>query len=106
MKEFLKKIKHKLKALIPFRKLNPHTYWNGLLYIFFVVLVILIFFSLYILYEIKNQQTFEITPKSIDSPSLTNEVLLKKVTESFNENLAKEKEVLNDVKSYKDPSVN
>lgn len=105
MKEFLIKIKNKLKSLIPFRKVNPHVYWNILLYIFFIIIIALILFSLYLLYEIKNQQIFQITSSSSQSSSLINEKLLNKVTESFNINLIKEKEIKNDINLYKDPSI-
>lgn len=106
MKEFFEKIKSKLKSLIPFRKVNPHVYWNNLLYIFFLIVIILILFSFYILYEIKNQQVLQIAPMSQDVPSLINEKLLDKVNESFNNNSIKEKEIKNDIKSYRDPSLN
>jgi type II secretory pathway component PulC len=106
MKELFTKIKDKLKSLIPFRKLNPHTYWNSLLYIFCVIIILLILFSLYILYEIKNQQILQMTPVSSKSSVLIDEKLLNKVNESFENNLAKEKEVENNTNPYKDPSVN
>lgn len=106
MKEFLPKIKNKLKSLITFRKVNPHVYWNNLLYIFFVVIVILILFSLYILYEIRNQQILQIIPTSSESHVLINEKLLKKINESFDNNLIKEKQIKDDINTYKDPSLN
>jgi hypothetical protein len=106
MKELFTKIKNKLRSLIPFRKLNPHTYWNSLLYIFCVIIILLILFSLYILYEIKNQQMLPATSASSGSSVLINDKLLNKVNESFNNNLAKEKEIEDNTNPYKDPSVN
>lgn len=105
MTEFLIKIKDKLKSFIPFRKVNPHIYWNSLLYMFFVIIIILILFSLYLLYEIKNQQIFQITPLSTESPSLINEKLLNEVNESFDNNLIKQKEIKDNINPYKDPSL-
>ena len=106
MKKLFTKIKDKLRSLIPFRKLNPHTYWNSLLYIFCAIIILLILFSLYILYEIKNQQILPATPVSSGSSVLINEKLLNKVNESFENNLAKEKEAGDNTNPFKDPSVN
>lgn len=106
MKEFLLKIKEKIKSLIPFRKLDPHVYWNNLLYIFSIIVVFLIIFSFYILYQIKNQQIFQIAPVSTDTHSLINEKLLNIVNSSFDAKKAKEKEIQDGLDSYKDPSIN
>lgn len=105
MKEFLPKIKNKLKSLITFRKVNPHVYWNSLLYIFCIIIILLILFSLYMLYEIKNQQTFQIAPTTSTTPSLINEKLLDKVDASFDSNITKEKAIQNNLNLYKDPSL-
>lgn len=105
MKKLLSKIKYKLKNLIPFRKINPHVYWNSLLYIFCTIIILLILFSLYMLYEIKNQQTLQIAPATSTTLSLINEKLLDKVNASFDSNIAKEKAIQNSLNSYKDPSL-
>lgn len=105
MKKLLSKIKDKLKNLIPFRKVNPHVYWNNLLYIFCITIILLILFSLYMLYDIKNQQTLQIAPATSTTPSLINEKLLDKVNASFDSNLAKEKAIQNNLNLYKDPSL-
>lgn len=105
MKKLLSKINDKLKSLIPFRKVNPHVYWNSLLYIFCITIVLLILFSLYMLYDIKNQQALQIDPATSTTLSLINEKLLEKVNASFDSNLAKEKAIQNNLNSYKDPSL-
>lgn len=105
MEKLLSKIKDKLKSLIPFRKVNPHVYWNSLLYIFCITIILLILFSLYMLYDIKNQQTLQIVPATSTTPSLINEKLLEKVNASFDSNLAKERAIQNNLNSYKDPSL-
>jgi len=105
MKELLSKIEHKLKKLLSFRRMNPHVYWRNILYMFFVTMVVLILFSLYFLFNIKNQEIFQITPKSTKSPSLMNEKLLNKITESFDIKLIKEKEIKDGLILYKDPSL-
>jgi hypothetical protein len=105
MKESLTKIENKLKKLLSFKRMNPHIYWRNLLYVFVIITIILISFSLYILSEIKNQQIFQIAPKSEKLPSLMNEKLFDKVTESFDNKLMKEKEIEGGLIKYKDPSL-
>jgi hypothetical protein len=105
MKELLSKIIDKLKRLIPFRKVNPHVYWNSLLYIFCITIILLILFSLYMLYDIKNQQALQIAPTTSTTQSLINEKLLDKVNASFDSNQIKTKEIQNGLTSYKDPSL-
>jgi len=106
MKISLDNVLNKVKKFISFKKINPHKHWRNLLYIFFVIIIILVLFSFYILYKIKNQEIFQIKPKPTDSTLLINEKLLEKVTESFNQKLIKEKEARDGVKIYKDPSIN
>lgn len=105
MKESLIKTKNKLKKLFSFKRMNPHVYWKNLLYVFFVIITILILLSFYILSQIRNQQIFQIAPKSGEQPSLMDEKLFNKVTESFNNKLVKEKEVEDSPTEYKDPSL-
>jgi uncharacterized membrane protein len=105
MKNLLLKIKDKLKNLIPSRRLNPHIYWNSLLSGFFVVIIFLIIFSFYILYRIKNKETFQITPASEGTYNLVNETLFKKVNTFFENKEIRIKEIENGVKTYQDPSL-
>lgn len=105
MKTFLLRIKNIKKDFVSFRKINPHNHWKMLLYVFFTLTIILIFFSFYLLFEINGQQIFQVTTKPVETTSLINEKLLKKVTESFNLKLIKEKEIKEGLTSYKDPSI-
>lgn len=105
MKEFSLKIKNKIKSFIPFKKISPHLHWKNLLYFFFVIIIILIIFSFYLLYQIKNQQIFQVTPPSTGLSSLMNEKLLEKVNESFDIKLIKTKEIQDGLTSYKDPGI-
>lgn len=105
MNEFIIKIKNKIKGFISFKKVNPHTHWRNLLYVFFIVVVLLILFSFFILYKIKNQQIFQIIPTSSESPILLNEKLLKRVTDSFNNKQIIEKQIKEGLILFKDPSL-
>lgn len=107
MKEFLLKIKNiKItKGFILFKKINPHKHWKTLLHFFSILILILVIFSFYLLYKINNQQIFQATNKSVLTSSLINEKLLKRITESFDAKLIKEKEVKEGLKVYKDPSI-
>lgn len=106
MKISLNKIQVKLKSVASFKKINPHNHWRVLLRIFFVIVIILVLFSFYILYKIKNKQVFQIKTNSTDQALLINEKLLEKVTESFTHKSIKEKEIKDGSKKYKDPSIN
>lgn len=106
MKKSLIQIKNKIKGLISFKNINPHHHWRNLLYIFLLIIILLILFSFYVFYKMRNQQELEIKPKSTKSPSLINEKLLNKVTESFENKSLKEKEIKEGLVIYKDPSMN
>lgn len=101
----MKNLLPKIKNIFSFKKINPHQYWKNLLYVFFTMIIILIIFSLYLLFNIKNQQIFKISSISTTPPSLINEKLLNKVTESFNNKTLREKEIKENGKIYKDPSL-
>jgi len=101
MKDFLTKIKNFFQFKV---KVNPHVYWNNLLYVFFTIIVIFIFFSFYLLYKIKNQQIFQNSDTPKETPSLMNEKLLEKITSSFNAKIIKQNEIKNTPVIYKDPS--
>ena len=100
----MKKYLIKIKNLTSFKKTNPHKHWMGLLYFFFTMIIILVLFSFYLLYKVKKQEVFQVAPSTIEPPALINEKLLKKVNESFNNKLLKEKEIKEKLDLYKDPS--
>ena len=106
MKIFLKKFKNKIKKLVSFKKINPHRHWRILLCVFFTVITLLILFSFFLLYKIKNQQIFKINSESNTTTVLINEKLLKKVEESFEQKLIKVQEIKEGLKEYEDPSLN
>ena len=90
-----------------FRKMNPHIYWMNLLYSFFIVVVVLIGFSIYILFEIRNADIFQVTMNQApEKLSLMNEKLFSKITKSFEVKDTMRLEIENGEVSYKDPSIN
>ena len=104
MNDFLVKVKSLLNNFINFFKINPHKHWAFLLGIFFTLSSILILFSLYLLYQIKNDQIFQVKVVSEEKKSLLDESLLKKNTDI---NKLKEDKILelnNNPFPYKDPS--
>lgn len=105
MKTILIKIKEFFRKIINFFNINPHKHWNVLLLVFFVLTVLLISFSLYILFEIKNDKIFQTKIIENENRILLKEDLLEKTMESFN---VKERGVLNLDKIdliTKDPSI-
>ncbi len=104
MIKFLEKFKVKPMEIHVSNKINPHKHWVILLRIFFIVVCFLIVFSLYLLYQIKNEQVFQVKPIQENQPSLLKENLLKSVTESFNQKAKNESELKKNPTSYTDPS--
>jgi len=102
MKNFILKI----KSSFSLNHISPHSHWKNILHIFSVLIIILILFSFYLLYEINREQIFKMSSVKVDQSTLINEKLLKKVTESFNNKILKEKEIKDGLHQYKDPSIN
>ncbi|MFA6999616.1 MAG: hypothetical protein WC241_00695 [Candidatus Paceibacterota bacterium] len=103
MNNFL--IKKITKAINNFFKINPHKHWMVLLYIFLISILILISISLYLLYEIKNEQIFQVTIEKDNTQTLLKEDLLKKTTETYNTKAKRLIEMKNNFSSYNDPSL-
>jgi len=65
----------------------------------------LICFDFYLLYEIKNEQIFKVDSVAVKNPNPIKESLLKSITDSFHQ----KEEKTNSIKSvpliYKDPSI-
>jgi len=106
MKESIPQIKDKIKKALSFKNINPHKHWRNLLYVFFVAVIFLVVFSFYILYEIKNQQIFQVKNTPEEQKSLINEKLLDQISKSFNSKLSKQLEIESGPFQYKDPSFN
>jgi type VI protein secretion system component VasK len=105
MKEFFSKVLNKLNGILSFKKINPHLHWRNLLYIFFMIMAVLILFSFYLLYQIKNQQIFQSAPTTALSPNLMNEKLLNEINKSFDIREVKQNEIKDAINTYKDPSL-
>ncbi|MFA6393235.1 MAG: hypothetical protein WCW54_04090 [Candidatus Paceibacterota bacterium] len=105
MNNFLIKIKKLPQIISNFLKINPHKHWMVLLYIFLISILILISVSLYLLYEIKNEQIFQITIEQDNNQTLLKEDLLKKTTETYNAKAKRLIEMKKNFSSYNDPSL-
>ncbi len=87
------------------RFINPHKHWILLLQFFSIGVLVLIVFSIYVLYKIKNDQIFQTTSVLQDNNKSIKEDLLKNITESFEIKSKKETEIVNNPPSYSDPSL-
>ena len=105
MNTFLIKIKSILKKFNNFFKMNPHRHWNALLYLFFITTSLLILFSLYLLYKIKNEQIFQITAEQQNTPTLLKEDLLKNINNLSDKKIKRTLEINNNAPVYNDPSL-
>lgn len=99
------KIKYILKSINNFFKINPHKHWVFLLYVFFISISILMLFSFYFIYEIKNEKIFQAKVEQEAEQSLLKVDLLKKTTDLFNKKALKQQEINNNLSPYSDPSL-
>jgi|GEM_PF-1979347 len=106
MQESLLKFKNQFKNLTIFEKINPHKYWNILLYLFLIITILIVIFSVYLLYQIRNQQIFQVEYVKKEQANLINENKLKEITESFEFRAIKEKQLKEGLVLFKDPGVN
>lgn len=105
MNNIFNKIINKIKGLHKSRLLNPHIYWTILVQFFLVMAFVLVIFSFYLLYKIKNEQIFQVIPEtSKNPPSLIKEDLLEKVYDSFKIKEKRNQEIESGIYSFPDPS--
>jgi hypothetical protein len=95
MNNFLLKIKDKIKNLCSLRKIRPHEHWGILVHLSLFFVIVLVFFAFYLLWQIKNQQVFQIEIKTDKNTELINEKLLDEVSKSFELKLLQETEIRN-----------
>lgn len=93
MTTFLEKFKSKNKPIHISSRINPHKHWKLLLRVFLITVLVLIVLSLYLLYQIKNEQIFKVKSVPVGQKNLLKEGLLKSVTESFDQKAKKEAEL-------------
>lgn len=105
MFHFLSKIKNHTKREDNYSIPNPHKHWMILLLIFLILVVCLIMFSLYLLFQIRGDQVFQVKPTLDDKPTILKEDLLKNVTQIFEEKAKKENDLSTNPPFYRDPSL-
>jgi hypothetical protein len=87
------------------RGVNPHKHWRLLLQIFSIVFICLIIFSFYLLYEIKNEQIFQIN-KTVDIPvNIIKEKTFKNVTDFLQQRKETQNSIKNNLSPRIDPSL-
>lgn len=105
MKDIILKLNKILKLIKDLFKINPHKHWIFIIYVFFILISVLILFSFYLLYKIKNEQIFQTELKQDSVQSLLNEKLLKKVIDFQDKKAQKIIDSTNNNSIYKDPSI-
>ena len=85
MQEFIDKIKKYFSKQKSFSKkhINPHKHWVIILSVFMVSVLLLIVFSLFLLYEIKNDKFFQGAKKETVNTNTINKTLFDRVTKDF-----------------------
>lgn len=85
--------------------LNPHGHWKMLLGAFSLLMAGLIILSLYLLFQIRNEQTFQVKPTSAEKPTLLKEDTLTAVMNSFEQKAKIEADIAQTHPAYRDPSL-
>ena len=102
MKNFLTNIKNNINN---FLKINPHKHWNFLIYTFFSLVLALMLFSFYLLYEIRNDKIFQVTLTEDENQNLLKESLLETTLNTYKNKAAKIAEIKSGGTVYGDPSL-
>jgi hypothetical protein len=105
MNNFSIKIKNIFKSIDNFFKINPHKHWIFLLYVFFIIVSLSLLLSFYLLYEIKNENIFQVKIEQEEQQSLLKENLLKRTIDIYNKKAQKEVDIKNNLSTYIDPSL-
>jgi len=105
MNNFLNKFKKVGESVNGFFEVNPHNHWNFLLYLFSIIIIFLIIFSFYLLYEIRNDQIFQVKIDQPDNTTLLKESLMKSTVETFELKSQKINEIRKGTTVYNDPSL-
>lgn len=105
MESILSKFNKIKKHSFEFFKVNPNKHWVFLLYTFFFMIFILILFSFYLLYEIKNDQIFQVKLDVKEKKNLLDEDSLNMITSQFDQKSQRASELNNGKSLYKDPSI-
>lgn len=99
------KLKSNLKIIKNFLRMNPHKHWDFIMKISFFSIFILIIFSLFILYQIKNDKGPQYDENENKEPvAVVNELKLKTVNSYFDNKKIKTEEIKNNPFPYEDPS--
>lgn len=104
MKIFFKKFKKKIKVFHKAKKINPHHHWANLVKLFLVASFILVSLGFYVLYKIRNEQIFQVTPEQESTPSLIKENLLEEFKESLEKKEIKNSQIREGLIIFVDPS--
>lgn len=107
MQEFFNKIKKYFTKQKSFRKkpINPHKHWAIILSVFFISVIALVIFSLFLLYEIKNDKFSQTVRSESVSKSAINQTLFDKVMADFNHKSQRLEELKTTPEVIKDPSL-
>lgn len=75
-----------------------------LLYFFSLIIIVLMFLSFYFLYEIKNEQIFQVKSNNESKETILKESSLNNVINTFENKASKEQMIVSSPAKYKDPS--
>lgn len=105
MNTFFKKTNNKIREIGNLFRINPHKHWNFLVYVFLILVTLLILFSFYLLFNIKNDQIFQVKITKQEDQTLLKEDLLKNITNIYDKKASRILEINNGPSVYSDPSL-
>lgn len=105
MNKFLKKIEFKKnKTTKKVGVMNPHRYWSVMIKSFLILISLFILLGFYVLFKIKNEQIFQITPDKEVTPVLINEKLLDNFNTVLRDKENRTLEINKGQTNFSDPS--
>lgn len=105
MENLFKKIKSNISSPKKKAIINPHKHWIMIVKIFFAFFFLLLIFSLYLLYEIKNEKVFYVNTTIKPTQALLKDKLLEDISNSFEEKSKKSIDIKNNSIIFGDPSI-
>jgi len=105
MNNLLIQIKNKIGSINNFFKINPHKHWNFILSIFLILICCLVLFSFYLLYQIKNEQIFQVSKTEPINTVLLKEPMLKNINEIYDKRASNVLDIKSKPSVYSDPSL-
>lgn len=99
----IQKFKNYFRKIKDFFRMDSHRHWNVIVHFSFFIILIIICFSIFLLYKIKNDQIIKKSDIKKEPVIFIKEDLLKKIDLYFEEKELKSQDIKNNPFPYGDP---